>query len=349
MRLWRNTRRIPSPGRRLLCCAVLALLPGCQPSGPDAPFTIYLAGLGAVLSVATPDLNPTTVPSPPRSGELLLDMPPSSLDGLDFLALSGCAVQATVVKRNSSLGRQAKPSQRLMLELEYLRLAPPCITRLRGSNKNALADILEEAWRLRREQLPALIFNATLGSDEYRAFWLAAPAPGQFPRVSRAVATAALDAINNQTSRWLGGDYEAQNRDFEILLSEVAGGDGGALLQALYRQGDWLAAADRMLERRLAHSPLCSTGKRDIAATMLSTVIRWYFNDAIQTRADRTDRRYHQLLPPIAALETQLATTLPQRYRSWMNNRNQRVAALTQAPHHHLEQLERIQRQCSTN
>jgi Protein of unknown function (DUF3080) len=211
MRLWRKALRTAHPGRQLLCCTVLALLPACQPSGPE--------------------INPTTAPSPPRSDELLLNIPADGLDRLDFLALSGCAVQATIIKRNSSLGRLAKPSQRLLLELEYLRLAPPCITHLRDSNNDALADLLEEAWQLRRKQLPALIFNATLGSDEYQAFWLAVPAPGQYPRVSHTIAAAALDTINNHTRRWLGGDYQATNRDFEVLLSEVAGGGGGALLQ----------------------------------------------------------------------------------------------------------------------
>lgn len=255
MRPWRNARRTPHRALRLLCCALLTLLPACQPSAPE--------------------VRPTTAPSPPGSGELLLDLPSADLDRLDFLALSGCAVQATIIARNSSLGRQAKPSQRLLLELEYLRLAPPCITQLRDSNNAALADLLEEAWRLRQKQLPARIFNATLGSDEYRAFWLTPRAPQDYPRVSRRVAIAALDAINRLIHHWLNGDYQAHNRDFELLLSEVAGGDGGALLQA---------------------------------------------------RTDQMDRRYHQLLPPIAALEAQLSTTLPPRYRSWMDERNQHFA-----------------------
>lgn len=296
MRLWRHARCTARPGWRLLCCTLLMLLAACQPAGPDAPFATYLASLVAALSVAAPAINPA--PAPPRSAELLLDIPSDGLDKLDFLALSGCAVQATIIKRNSSLGRLAKPSQRLLLELEYLRLAAPCITYLRGSDNEALADLLEDAWQLRREQLPALIFNATLGSDEYQAFWLAIPAPGQYPRVSRAVAAAALDAINNHTHRWLGGDYQAQNRDFEILLGEVAGGDGGALLQA---------------------------------------------------RTDRTDWSHQQLVPPFADLEAQLTTTLPQRYRRWMDERNQHLVEIISASRHHLEHLEQTQHPCSTN
>ncbi len=297
MRLWRNARRTPRPGWRLLCCTLVTLLAGCQPAGPDAPFTLYRARPGMVPPAAPPAMTLTTVPAPPHSAELLLDIPPDNLDGLDFLALRGCAVQANIIKRNSNLGRRAKPSQRLLLELEYLRLAPPCITHLRGSDNAALAALLEGAWQLRRKQLPALIFNATLGSDEYQAFWLTVPAPGGYPRVSRRAAAAALDTINNHTRRWLGGNYQAHNRDFEILLGEVAGGGGGALLQA---------------------------------------------------RAQRVDRGYQQLLAPIADLEAQLSTSLPQHYRRWMDIRDQRFAKFISASHD-MEQLGGIQRPRPTN
>jgi Protein of unknown function (DUF3080) len=278
MRLWRNTRCTALPVWQLLCGAVFALLPGCHPSDPE--------------------VKTTSAPSPPNSAELLLNIPSDGLDRLDFLALSGCAVQATILKRNSGLGRMAKPSQRLLLELEYLRLAPPCITHLHDKDKSALADFLREAWQLRREHLPALIFNATLGSDEYHAFWLAVPVPGQYPRVSHTVAVAALDAINTHTRHWLSGAYQAQNRDFEVLLGEVAGGGGAALLLS---------------------------------------------------RAAQTEQSLQALLPLITDLEAQLNAVLPRRYRSWMDERNQRVAALADASCHHLKQLEHPHQPCPTD
>jgi len=327
----------------------LGLLLACQPSGPDAPFETYLSMLGATLSVAPPNPQLTRTSPPPLAESVQLDIPASHLDGLDFLALSGCTLQATVLKRNSSLGRAAKPSQRLLLELEYLDRAPACISHLRGGNNDTLADLLEETWQQQQAQLPALIFNATLGSDEYRAFWLAAPAPGQYPRVSRRATAVALAAINKQTRRWLDGDYQAQNRALELLLSEVAGGDAGALLQALSRQDDWLATANLMLKQRAVHSPLCLAEKRDAAAAILPTVMRKYFIGVLEPRAARLDRRYHQLLPPIAALEAQLAAVLPQPYRHWMDDRNQRFVILATAPHRHLDQLDHVPQVCATH
>jgi hypothetical protein len=76
-----------------------------------------------------------------------------------------------------------------------------------------------------------LIFNATLGGTEYRALW---HTPAHATNSSLAIP--ALQAINGHARRWLAGDYRADNRTFEILLSEVTAGDGGALLQALASQ-----------------------------------------------------------------------------------------------------------------
>ncbi len=232
-----NTRNKHERSRWLLYGALLALLNGCQPVEPDAPFEVYHSRTGSVRSITLPD----GLKEPPVAVDLQLDIPLRALDTLDLVRLSGCAVQATIGKHSSSLGRYAKPSQRLLLELEYLQLAPPCIDLLRDHN-NTLANVLDAAWRHRQKQLPALIFNATLGGDEYRSFWLAPREPGDYPVVGLAVAVSALQSINRHVSRWLSGDYQAQNRDFEVLLSEVAGGDAGALLQALHAQSSRVTA-----------------------------------------------------------------------------------------------------------
>ena len=95
------------------------------------------------------------------------------LDALDFLALRGCALQVTIGKRNSSLGRLAPPSQALLLDLEFLRLAPACIDQLRAQQETELADLLRSAANHKRADLPRRVFNATLGAEEFQSFWQA--------------------------------------------------------------------------------------------------------------------------------------------------------------------------------
>ena len=136
--------------RWLLCSAFLILLDGCQPAEPDTPLEVYLSRTGAVQSIAPSD----ELKVPPVVVDLQLPIPWGTLDTLDLVSLSGCTVQATIGKRNSSLGRYAKPSQRLLLELEYLRLAPPCIDLLRDAQLGTLANVLDAAWRSGRCNYP---------------------------------------------------------------------------------------------------------------------------------------------------------------------------------------------------
>jgi len=327
--------------------ALLALLlPGCSERPSEARFENYLQRLGRTLGVTAPESAFEHPPRPPRPGQLRLDVPPGKLGTLDFLALRGCAVQITVARRNSSLGLMARDSQRLLLELEYLRLAPACVERLRARGREPLARELEQAWQDKRRQLPALIFNATLASDEYRAFWSTARTPGDYPRVASSLTTAALEANSERARRWLGGDYRVDGREFELHLGEIAGGDGGALLVALARQAQWLSRADAVLDRRMDRGPLCAGAIRHRAADILPNVIRKFFIGDIQPPAAILNRRRYELLPPIAALEAQLNAVLPPQYRQWMAARNQLFENASAAPRRHVENLQRILAPC---
>jgi hypothetical protein len=295
----RNTRSKHERSRWLLCSALLILLDGCQPTEPDTPFEVYLSRTDSARSITPPD----GLKVPPVTVDLQLNIPWGTLDTLDLVSLSGCSVQTTIGKRNSSLGRHAKPSQRLLLELEYLRLAPQCIALLRDRQR-ALADVLKAAWHERQAQLPAMVFNATLGSDEYRSFWLAPRAPGDYPVVSLAVAVSALQRINRHVCRWLSGDYQAQNRDFEVLLSQVAGGDSGALLQALHTQSSGVLAADPTIGRLQTLLTTIKTLEAQLAS-ILPLQYRYWMDDRNDRVTEAASTQYHQslaYLPPPCAI-----------------------------------------------
>lgn len=338
--------RGPRPGTWLLATMLCLLLPGCQAEGPEAELEDYLTRLGRVLSVAPPGVSAARVPPPPRPGELRQPLGSGALDGLDFLALTGCAVQVTIGKRNSSLGRMAADSQKLLLDLEYLRLAPDCIVFLHSEGRTALADTLESAWDLKREQLPTAIFNATLAGREYRQFWRAALTPGDYPAATGSQVIAALTAINGMAARWLSGDYSADNQAFEIYLGEVATGDGGALIKSLGRQQAWLQAADRLLHTRRERGALCAPGTRHDAADILPNVVRRGFVARVQPHSAALARRYHELVPPVMELETLLAPALPADFVRWKTQRDSLLQSWMQAPRRHVEALQAILEPC---
>ena len=200
-------------------------------------------------------------------------------------------MQATVGKYSTQLAREAKPSQRLLLELEYLQLAPPCIVQLRERNKGILANTLDAAWWRAHERLPALIFDATLGSDEYRSFWQPARAPGDYPRVSSSVAMSALENITHQTRRWLSGDYQADNRAFEVLLSKVAGGDANLFMQEGTRQSHCPTSSNQMENGSPVFPTEITALEAQLAAVLPLPYTRWINERMLRPHAaaHRTD------------------------------------------------------------
>jgi hypothetical protein len=291
----RNTRRKHACGRWLLYAVLITLLSGCEPVGPNAAVKVSATGTGSARFSVPPD----ALEEPPAAADLQLDIPSGTLDTLDLVTLSGCAVQTTIGKRNSRLGRHAKPSQRLLLELEYLRLALPCVDRLRGHHSH-FAQVLQAAWLQTQQRLPALIFNATLGSDEYRSFWLVPRAPADYPLVSHAVAVSALHRITHHVCRWLSGDYQAHNRDFEVSLSEVAGGDAGALLNAHYQNSSGLFANDSVGERLQSRLTPVKTLENQLASTLPLEYRHWMANRNHRVTKATPDQSYqtHPYLPP---------------------------------------------------
>lgn len=346
MRQRHDSSRWAAATRLLFCAVMVGFIQGCQPSESDPVFEKYLGTLASALSLNPPARARGRVTPPPPPASMQLGIPVNALERLDILALRGCAVKRNIIRRDTNLGRKAKPSQQLLLALEYLHLAPPCIRRLRGRD-DALAEQMHDAWRQQRARLPALIFNATLGGAEFAAFWNTAPAKGGYPRVNARDTTAALSAIEAATLRWLRGDYRARGRDLELWLAAIAGGTGGAQWEALSRRADTLAVANRMLTRHGARAMRCSDNPRQLSPANLESVASADFRREVRPHYDRALIHFSELMRPVAALEAQLQQTLPPPYLSFMDDRNQSLIALFAAPQQHLQQLAQLPHACT--
>jgi len=82
---------------------------------------------------------------------------------------------------------------------------------------------------------------------------------------------------------------------------------------------------------------------------ILANVIRKYFIGGIQPRAAALNRRYEDLLPPIAVLEQVLGSALPPAYQAWRDQRDADLARWLVAPRQHVAELQAIQRPCRAN
>lgn len=330
----------------LLTLFAATVLSACSAGGAEAELANYLARLQRTLDTSASEPASIVITPPPRSGELQQAIAPGNLDALDFLALRGCDLQTNIGRRNSSLGRMAPPSQQLLLDLEYLRQAPACIAYLTERGEAQLAENLAAAGDLKRQQLPARIFNATLAGPEYRQLWRAARPAGSYPRETSSAVSSALQAIEASSRRWLAGDYAADDKAFEIALGIVAGGDGGELLQALALQQAWLSRANTVLVSRAEQGPLCSAGSLSGQAEILKTVVQKFFVGQIQPWSADLARRYHELLPPIRALEELVKDAAPDSFTLWRQARDTQLSDMLSAPKTHVEHLQDLLSPC---
>lgn len=330
------------------CCVVafFTLLTACTEVGPEQSLNIYVERLARALQIQASTPKERAIPKLPKISELRQTLPSSNLGTLDFLSLSGCAVQITIGKRNSSLGIMASDSQRLLLELEYLKHAPECIRHMKTLEQRELATVLEDAYTLKRKQLPSLIFNATLANTEFRQFWKKPQSLENYPAQTSSAVLTALTTIIQNTQRWLAGDYSANNLEFELLLSEVAKGDGGALLYSLSKQASYLSTANALLKTKLSSGPLCTENFRDSAAGVLPNIVHKFFIGEVQPWSADLGRRYHDLLPAISKLEELLGAGLSEKYEHWRRERNKAFSQVVKAPSDHVGLLKETLDSC---
>ena len=212
----------------------------------------YLTQLARAADSELPAAPPLELPRLTEAKLHALAINTESVSALDFLALSGCELQVNLGRRNSSLGRNASASQRLLLDLELLRLAPQCVEQLGAQGNAPLAEQLRGIVASRKSVLPKRIYNALLAGPEYRHFWQLPPRLQDYPASASDDIVDALSALEHMIERWLGGDYQANNGQLEEQLSVLRAGDGGALLLASATVARALYPASGVLEKQQA-------------------------------------------------------------------------------------------------
>jgi hypothetical protein len=321
---------------------------GCSPYSPETLLLDYQNRLARTLDAKG---SATSLPqsswTKPRPEQLQIALADLSVDGLDFLSLSGCALQITVGKRNSSLGKLAPPSQRLLLELEFLRLAPDCIAQLQVESGNeALISALEEATALKRRQLPARIFNAVLAGPEWHAFWQVQSISEDYPsgNTSSDLLTT-IEVLNVSVQRWLNGNYEADGMLFEARLNQLRAGDGGTLITAAELTQRYFLDWRNLMHSSPYWQEPCDRFYTD-KQTILRTVASRYFAGGVQAWLAPIASRSNSIELAVGELETTLKDVMPEDYKVWLKQRDVLLGGFKTHPRQHVEDLQRLLQPC---
>lgn len=326
----------------------LLLLTGCGDTG-SAPQNLqeYLNRLSTITGMPLP-----AGPSPQNESlalphDPILNPPaPSQINLIEFLSLSGCELQVNLGRRNTQLGRTASPSQRLLLDLEFLDLAPGCITLLQERGDTELANTLEQASKKRMDLLPMSLYQSILQGPEWQLFWERPTALGDYPASTSSIIAESLSRLIDLSVAWLAGDWSASNREFELLLSDLRAGDGGPLLLAHYRASSALRRATEMLKGMQSTAPLCPYGQPTDRSRALEQVVARFLVGGVQPWLVTLRQRKELLLPPIKKLEQSLASELTDDYRHWMATRDTVLDGLNAVTRSHIAQIQAALAEC---
>lgn len=269
-----------------------------------------------------------------------------SLSLIDFLSLSGCELQTNIAKRNTSMGRTASASQLLILDLEFLRLAPACVTLIEEKQEDSVASTLRENIELRRTNLPIRIFSAILEGPEWRKFWEQPMLLGSYPASASGDSAQALWELSERVQRFLDHNWSAADEDLEPLLSSIRANSGGQLLAAAALQSAYLEYANDVLRSAGNEGIYCKSEAITEAGTITKTVVAKYFASDVQRWSAQVSQRHYEIQPALIALESHLMSTLPQRYLDWVTQRDALLHRLYAATREHVAVVKKTVNSC---
>lgn len=324
--------------------ALTICLGACSDHSGEAILSDYEARLSRTLDLNFESTAIAAAPRKPRAEALQLELQNSDIGTLDFLALTGCELQITIGKRNSSLGKLAPPSQRLLLDLEFLRHAPACIAHLESkADQQELVSLLEQSQILKQQQLARQIHNATLAGPEWHQFWKPQKIQVGYPSDTTSdQVLQALDAITAMADNWLRGDYVADSQMFETHLNTLRSGDGGVILSATQTGHEFFSRWNTTLGEYTQQHACSSESRR----TILETVIAKYFAGSVQqwlapimSRADNIQQASNQL-------ENLLSQASSAEYNRWREQRDDYIQAMKSLTVAHVKTLKRVINPC---
>ena len=226
-------------------------------------------------------------------------------------------------------------------------LAPECITLLRERGEDELASTLADISVEREALLANSIARAVLMGPEWRLFWERPPTLANYPADTSSAIAQSLNRLAELTRGWLGGNWQASNREFELLLSDLRAGDGGALLAAHSLVSRELERANILLARAQTTAPLCPYGSATDRSRAFERVVARFFVGTVQPWLVQLRQRTELLLGPVTNLELPLSAALSPRYRAWVVERDQLLTHQTELIRAHIANIQVALARCS--
>ncbi len=279
----------------LLCFFMLA---GCGPANDGLALqSDYLQRLQRSLDAADVsafDSRSVSQYRLPARRERILELPELRIGLLDLIidARRCPHLQQLISQRNSSLGKQLMPSQRLGYEGDLLRAIDNCLPHLQDDS--SLKPALQRLANDKRQQLPAVFWNALNGSPEFEHYLRFAD---QALPVDAQEDSAALDAL--QRLAHIGAALPAQlppgaEQLEPLYFALYASEQGGQLITSLASLRHTLDAGSELLEQRQQSRPLCPLSQATPRGRILQNIFVKFYAGGLQPYLAQVDQRGQQ-------------------------------------------------------
>ena len=290
------------------------LLTSCSPSelGADK-LENYVSRLSNVseipIPIATPITTIASVTKPPAVALAPAREDTDTLSIIDFLALSGCELQANIAKRNTPWDEVPQPLSNLFSIWNSSVWHPDCIEKLHADDEGAIADLLETNLNQRSDGLVYTIAQAILGGEEWRAFWRAPEFLGDYPTNTSGDSAQTLWELSQRIKRFLEGNWSSADEDLEPLLARYAL-TRGPIGQRGNTSEQGLAQANEILITASEAGKYCSGVRQSEAGIISKTIVAKYFAGDVQDWSSAVSQRHYEIQTPVAEIEQSLAEAL---------------------------------------
>ena len=307
----------------LIALLPLLILGGCGSNqSPSVMFERLLERLANVTEVGVEQVQPaSTVPVYPRPRELTLPLDDVRVGFGTFLGLGRCHLVGEISARNSSLGKVQSVTARLLYELRFYRQLQGCIEEERQSSKRD-EEFLAEAQAIatrKRANLPAVFWNATFASPEFRTLMNVATEPlARDAEPATADITGALGFITQIGLNLESGSETVDSESLESRYFVLQSGKLiGPLLQGMAVSRDYLDRGTRLLETVASQNRLCPMGRKTRRGEYLFNVFQKYYIGEAQPYLSLLHTRARPIFEGLSDLLKMQKVPVPQAFQAF--------------------------------
>ncbi|WP_432473897.1 DUF3080 family protein [Amphritea sp. HPY] len=310
---------------RLISLLLFIFITGCAEDTPEQMLERYHQRLANSLDqTARLDLQqPLPLPHYPKRRTRLIEVTEVRQGLYEVLNLRHCQLLPLIAERNSSLGKVKQPSQQLIYEFKLYDGLRKCRSELKQKPADPeLQQQIEEIWRIKRQNLPRVIWNSLYNSEEMeRNFSLSEPAlaingeDGFTASMQALQRFELLSALAYEHPAWQLPEYiNDLEQDYGALYHNRY---GSRWLRSITQLTLTLKQSAAVIEDRLSQRPLCFKQQATPQAKIVLNVFQKFYAAQVQPYMARLDRQGKRWLEQHNLILQNLAPVIPASVKNY--------------------------------